>query len=289
VKLISVAGGELATWSEGKGPPVIFLHGGPGDTHHYMKRMAAPLFDKFQCIFFDQRGTGLSEIRHREPSQFCVELMLEDLLAVKSAYTSEPAMLVGHSWGAMYGLFASVDKPEIFQRAALLNMGPLDAETEMKTSENLLGSLTANEREFWMQLRKNRNSARDSGNSEKVMEYDRLMMKLRVKSWIFDPSLHESFLNDYFQDPPPNREVNKWVWESLGNWFSWDRVQAANMPIWLCVGENDSVPISQAQRLNDSLPNSTLSIIKECGHIPWIEHPAQFYSKLQRFLIARSE
>jgi proline iminopeptidase len=284
VKSILVSGGSLATWSEGKGRPIIFLHGGPGDTHHYMKRMAKPLLNQFQCIFFDQRGTGLSKIRNREPGQFALELMLQDLLSVKSAYSSEPAMLVGHSWGAMYGLFACIDKPEHFERAALLNMGPLDAEVGAKTSDNLLATLSNDEREFWGQLRKRRNSARDTGNFEEVMECDRLMMKLRVKSWIFDHNLHEPFLNDYFQDPPPDREVNKWVWDSLGDWFSWDRVKQATTPIWLCVGESDSVPASQAKQLNDSLPNSTLSIFEKCGHIPWMEHPEKFYSKLRHFL-----
>ncbi len=282
-------GGNLATWSEGKGCPVIFLHGGPGDTHQYMKRMAAPLFDKYQCIFFDQRGTGLSEIKNREPSQFRLELMLEDLLAVKNAYTSEPALLVGHSWGAMYGLFACMHTPEHFEQAALLNMGPLDTEAGVKTSENLLSALTGDEREIWAQLRKRRNIARDAGNSDEVMECDRLMMKLRVKSWIFDPNIHEAFLNDYFLDPPPDREVNKWVWESQEDWFSWHRVKDATMPVWLCVGESDSVPVSQARRLNDLLPNSTLSIFEKCGHIPWMEHPSRFYSELQEFLIAGSE
>ena len=162
MKSISVSGGSIATWSEGKGRPVIFLHGGPGDTHHYMKRMAAPLFDKFQCIFFDQRGTGLSEVKNREQNQFRLELMLEDLLAVKKTYTSGPAMLVGHSWGAMYGLFACMNSPDHFERAALLNMGPLDTETGIKTSENLLSVMTNDEREYWTQLRKRRNAARDT-------------------------------------------------------------------------------------------------------------------------------
>lgn len=31
---IPVSGGSLATWSEGKGRLVSFLHGGSGDTHH---------------------------------------------------------------------------------------------------------------------------------------------------------------------------------------------------------------------------------------------------------------
>ena len=96
--------------------------------------------------------------------------------------------------------------------------------------------------------------------------------------------LEKLFLNDYFQDPPPDREVNKWVWDSLGDWFSWDRVPKANMPIWLCVGENDSVPLSQARKTKQLIPQATLTELKKCGHIPWIESPDLFYRNLTSFL-----
>jgi len=40
MNFVEVPDGDLAVYSFGSGPPVIFLHGGPGDTHDYMKRMA---------------------------------------------------------------------------------------------------------------------------------------------------------------------------------------------------------------------------------------------------------
>ena len=109
-------------------------------------------------------------------------------------------------------------------------------------------------------------------------------MYLRVKSWIFDPKLHNIFLEDYFQDPPPDRDVNKWVWENLDGQFSWDKASKADSKIWLCVGENDSVPVEQAIKLKSLLPKGELSIYEKCGHIPWLEHPDRFYSDLFRFL-----
>ncbi len=105
MRSVPVSGAHLACYSEGAGPAVIFLHGGPGDTHHYMKRMAEPLFEDFQCIFFDQRGTGDSQAE-RVPENFKLDLLFEDLLAIKKSYELDELTLVGHSWGAMYALFA---------------------------------------------------------------------------------------------------------------------------------------------------------------------------------------
>lgn len=282
--IIPSNGIQLATYTVGSGAPVIFLHGGPGDTHHYMKRMAEPFTKDFQCIFFDQRGTGDSLVDRREPSQFRLELMLEDLHTVRKYYEFDSVSLVGHSWGAMYGLFACMNSPENFSKAALLNMGPLDAEMETQLSKRMASAFTTEEQYQWKILREKRNNARDSGDLKAVLEADKELMSLRVKTWIFDPQLHEAFLKDYFQDPPPDREVNKWVWESLEGWFSWEKVSQATSKIWLCAGENDSVPITQAQKLAGLLPQAKLSVYEKCGHIPWMEHSEKFYAELGAFL-----
>lgn len=284
MNLVSTNGAKLATYVEGKGPSIIFLHGGPGDTHHYMKRMANPLFKDFQCIFFDQRGTGESVADHRDPSLFTLDVMIQDIQAIQNFYQTGPAMLVGHSWGAMYGLFACIRNPTSFMRAALLNMGPLDNDFGQRTSQSLLSALTEDEKVEWSRLRQKRNEARERGDLNNVAEADKIMMHLRVKSWIYNPKLHDAFLKDYFQDPPPDRDVNKWVWENLDGQFSWDQTNQVSAKIWLCVGENDSVPVEQALKLKSLLPNGKLSVYEKCGHIPWMEHQDKFYSDLGQFL-----
>jgi pimeloyl-ACP methyl ester carboxylesterase len=273
----------LATYSVGKGPSIIFLHGGPGDTHHYMKKMAEPLFKDFHCIFFDQRVTGQSTVEEREPESFQLEFMLADIFAIQKYYQTGPCMLVGHSWGAMYGLFACMKNPKAFTKAALLNMGPLDNEAGEKNAAHLLEVLSEQEKQVWKTLRLKRNEARDNGDLQTVQSSDIEMMHLRVKSWIYDPKLHEAFLKDYFEDPPPDRNVNKWVWESLDGWFSWEQVSKNTTDTWLLAGAHDATPVAQAERLNDLLPSSHLSVYEKCGHIPWMEHTDQFFSDLSLF------
>lgn len=284
LNFVSSNNAKLATYTTGSGPAVIFLHGGPGDTHHYMKKMAQPLARDFQCIFFDQRGTGLSTVDSREASSFRLELMLEDISAIQKFYQTGPCMLVGHSWGAMYGLFACMKNPNDFTKAALLNMGPLDSAAGEKNAAHLLEVLTAEEKQSWKVLRQKRYEARDIGDTVMVLSCDKEMMYLRVKSWIYDPALHEVFLDDYFQDPPPDRDVNKWVWESLGDWFCWDRVSKDTTNTWLLAGANDATPVAQAEKLQSLIPNSQLAVYEKCGHIPWMEHSDRFYSDLITFL-----
>ncbi len=282
--LISVSGGVIAAKSFGAGVPVIFLHGGPGDTHHYMRRMAEPLVGKFQCIFFDQRGTGSSTITDRVAEQFSLEHLFQDILAVKNFYHLDSFHLVGHSWGAMYALYFALRYPELVKGAALLNAGPLDEFANHRASENALKHLSVEETQEWRELRSRRNEARDLNDTTKTQLIDKALMKLRVKGWIYHPEFREAFLVEYFRDPPPDRKVNQWIWQSQSHFFQWDALKQLPVPVFICAGENDYLPIEQAEKLERFLPNSKLVNISQCGHMPWLDQPAEFYRKLIAFL-----
>ena len=284
MNLIAVPGGELAAYSFGKGPPVIFLHGGPGDTHDYMKRMAEPLLDQFQCIFFDQRGTGGSSNFKRDQSVFKVDQLLNDLIAVASYFDANRPALVGHSWGAMYALFACIQFPTTFHKAALISMGPLDDEMGQGTANHLMSVLDAPEKTEWTRLRNERNAARDKGDIALVNDVDHKLMHLRVKAWVFNPKLRTEFLEEYFLDPPPDRKVNKWVWSSAETWFAWDNLKKIEAAIWICSGAADSVPLIQTERVAAGIKNSRVTVLRNCGHIPWLEHPDLFYGNIREFL-----
>tara|TARA_Y100001935_G_C17296648_1_gene506490 strand:- start:1294 stop:2187 length:894 start_codon:yes stop_codon:yes gene_type:complete len=282
--IIQASGAKIYAIEEGEGDPVIFLHGGPGDTHHYMRRMAEPLFKDFRCVFFDQRGTGKSEVAERSSSSFSLDLLFDDLNRVAGHFNFEKPALVGHSWGAVYALYAAIAFPDQFDCIALLNMGPLTPEMEMKTSEHLISVLDEPEKEIWRRLRSERNEARERGDIDLVRNLDKEMMNYLVKAWVCDPELRESFLKDYFQDPPPDRDVNKWVWSHASGWLDWTKLKDITSKCWIAIGEKDSVPLAQFEKLNSEIPISELTVFKNCGHIPWLEHSDDFYQSLKRFL-----
>lgn len=79
------------------GPTVVVLHGGPGGDFVGLLALQE-LKDTHQVIFFDQRGSGLSE--RLDPSYITPDEMVADIRAIQQAYSpEEPIALVGHSWG----------------------------------------------------------------------------------------------------------------------------------------------------------------------------------------------
>ena len=100
---IEVAGTRLHAEAYGNpdAPIVMVLHGGPGADYRSLVPLRALADDGYRVVFWDQRGTGLSE-RH-DPAEIDIDVYLEDLRLVIEHYSADrPLVFIGHSWGAMY-------------------------------------------------------------------------------------------------------------------------------------------------------------------------------------------
>jgi 2-hydroxy-6-oxonona-2,4-dienedioate hydrolase len=69
-----------------------------------------------------------------------------------------------------------------------------------------------------------------------------------------------------------------------------DRLPDLRTPTLVVWGERDRVlPPSQAHEAITRLPNGSLELIPNCGHLPQVEHPERFASSLARFLGERPD
>ncbi len=56
------------------------------------------------------------------------------------------------------------------------------------------------------------------------------------------------------------------------------------VPTLIIHGDYDPIPIWTAKEIRNTLPNSTLVILKECGHFPYIEQPKRFFREVNQFM-----
>ena len=127
---------------------VIFLHGGPGADYQNGLNVKQLADDGYHVVFYDQRGTGLSQ-RH-DKNTYSIQLYLDDLTAVIEHYRSSPdqkVFLFGHSWGAMLTaayINAYPDRIEgaIFAEAGGFNKQLLDEYGEASRKLNLFSEIT---------------------------------------------------------------------------------------------------------------------------------------------------
>ncbi|MCC7380945.1 MAG: alpha/beta hydrolase [Deltaproteobacteria bacterium] len=108
-------------------PTVVVIHGGPGNDFRYLLPLRA-LADEYFVVFYDQRGSGLSE---RVPDEaLALESFYEELDGVVDRFAhGRPVRLLGHSWGAMLASAYLGQHPEKVQAAVLAEPGMLSAET----------------------------------------------------------------------------------------------------------------------------------------------------------------
>lgn len=111
------------TFGDPTHPVVIVLHGGPGGDYRYLLNLKA-LADEFFVVFYDQRGSGLSE---RLPVEaHGVQANIDDIdLFVDHFSPSRPVHIIGHSWGGMIGAGYAGQHPEKVARLVVAEPGAL--------------------------------------------------------------------------------------------------------------------------------------------------------------------
>lgn len=106
-------------------PILILIHGGPGGDYRSLLNAKAFAQEGYFVVFYDQRGTGLSERVDR--SQFSsVDIMIDDLHALIAHFKmndDQKIFLMGHSWGAMLATAYINEYPDEVNGAVLAEPG----------------------------------------------------------------------------------------------------------------------------------------------------------------------
>jgi proline iminopeptidase len=84
-------------------PPVVFLHGGPGQGSQHFDALAGPYMEReLRMVYFDQRGSGRSE----QPANrdYAIATLVEDIEALRRSLGVPKLALIGHSFGGLLAL-----------------------------------------------------------------------------------------------------------------------------------------------------------------------------------------
>ena len=92
-------------------PPVVFLHGGPGQGSAHFAALAGPEMERsLRMVYLDQRGSGRSG--RPADGQYSISLMVDDVEGVRRALGVPRIALIGHSFGAVLALEYAARYPE---------------------------------------------------------------------------------------------------------------------------------------------------------------------------------
>ena len=107
---VTVAGGHrISCVDEGRGLPVVMLHGNPSWSYLY-RRLILGLRDSYRCLAPDHLGCGLSDKPQHYPYRLADHIAnLEEVLAQRNI---DRCVLVVHDWGGAIGMGWAVQNPE---------------------------------------------------------------------------------------------------------------------------------------------------------------------------------
>lgn len=100
--LVAVNGGVLEVFESGqenKGNPIVLCHGFPEHAYSWRYQIPALVKAGYHVIVPNQRGYGNSS-RPTEVTQYGIEHLTGDLVALLEHYGYQDAIFVGHDWGA---------------------------------------------------------------------------------------------------------------------------------------------------------------------------------------------
>jgi pimeloyl-ACP methyl ester carboxylesterase len=111
VRKIDVADATLYVEEEGSGEPMILINGGPGGTHHYFHPWFSRAKEYARVIYYDQRGTGLSDFTPGT-NGYSVEQAVADLERIRTALGIDQWVLLGYSYGGFLAQYYATLHPE---------------------------------------------------------------------------------------------------------------------------------------------------------------------------------
>jgi proline iminopeptidase len=115
--------GPVTMWyrvaGQGAGVPLVFLHGGPGEGSQAFQVVGGPELERTQrIVYFDQRGAGRSN-RPKGASFYSIDILVEDIDALRKALGVEKIALLGHSFGTILAMEYAARHPERTHKVVL--------------------------------------------------------------------------------------------------------------------------------------------------------------------------
>ena len=122
---------------EGRGDPVVMLHGNPTWSFYYRDLIRA-LRGEHRCIAPDHIGCGLSDKPDDTRYRYELSQRIDDLEALLAHLGVEKDLtLVCHDWGGMIGMGYAVRHPERIGRLVLMNTAAFHLPDDMRMPASL--------------------------------------------------------------------------------------------------------------------------------------------------------
>ena len=263
-KFISVDGLEVHYKDEGRGFPIVLLHGTSASLHTW-DAWTKELIKNYRVIRMDLPAFGITG--PNATNQYDLETYNRFLEQFLNQLKVDNFVLAGNSLGGSIGWYYASDHQEQVKQLILLDPGGFPSEKEHPLIFRLAEIPVVN------QLLKHITP--------------RSFVKDNLKEVYFDDSkISEALIDRYHQ--MILREGSRKAFIEKANLEvqdDTDRLSLVKAPTLIIWGEDDIwIPVGNAVRFMKELANSRLIVMEETGHVPMEERPAESVAHALKFI-----
>jgi pimeloyl-ACP methyl ester carboxylesterase len=264
---VEVSGITVHYQEAGAGEPVfILLHGFAASTFSWQEVME-PLAEAGRVIAYDRPAFGLTErpMQWAGPNPYSPNFQPELLLGLMEALSIEQAFLVGNSAGGTVSAQFALQYPGLVEGLILIN--PAVSTGGSPGWFHYLSDIPQVRRLGPLLVRTIQSRGEDFGRL----------------AW-HDPDLITPEIWEGYTRP---LQVENWdyaLWEYTRASHPLniqDRLGELDLPILVVAGDDDRIiPTDDSIRLAGELPEASLAVMENCGHVPQEECPNQFLNSV---------
>jgi proline iminopeptidase len=283
---IPVGRAALHVRTIGRGLPLIVLHGGPSFDYGYLLPELDAYANRFQLIYYDQRGRGRSA-EHVAPEDVTLASDVEDIDRVRRHFQLARPAILAHSWGALLALEYARRNPTRVSQLILMNPAPVSVKDVAMLQASLLEKLGVEMARIRTIIA---SPEFQSGDPEAVAE----RYRIHFKAGLARAEDHEKLMTRMkagFLRQGADGIVKARAIDGRLKRDTWDvpaydllpALQNVHVPTLVIAGDRDFIPVEVAEHIARTIPNATFVIIKGCGHFAYLECPEQTRSAIDAF------
>ena len=227
-------------------PTLFFIHGFLGSSYDWIE-MIRYYDDNYHVIAIDLPGFGASEksIEYNYARENQANTVIE---LIKSLQLNE-VTLVGHSMGGMISLMSAYKEPELIKELVLIGSAGLETGGSPSALPLFVYDYVVNN--YYIQ-RTLFNTAYSPSEVEAGLVTDQMFKEMY-----------------YYTSKIPAQVLAKFSTDADGGYLN-DKFESIVQPTLLLWGSDDGfVSVENGYIMDQRLPNSTLAVIDQAGHLPF--------------------
>jgi len=261
----------------GSGKPLLVINGGPGMNSNGFEGLAKALSKNNMVIIYDQRGTGRSVLKKTDASTVTLQLMMDDVEALRKELKIEKWSILGHSFGGMLASYYATKYPQHIEKLILSSSGGIDLGLLNDVNASINSKLSKAQHDslsYW-------NNRINGGDTT---HYAALQRGLNLAhAYVLDqkyiPVIGERLTQG-------NSALNSLIWADLQkNRFDCSAgLKNFDQPVLIIQGREDIIRPETAEKAHRVLKNSRIVYLDHSIHYGWLDNPESFFAALNSFL-----